>query len=143
MFTILSTCKGGGYMYCRTEPPHPKRNSKGLYPLHRVLVENKIKRFLQPEEEIHHKDGNKENNIIDNLEIMSKTSHAKYHAEKRIPELEEFEYPQCHNVFLLKPHIARLRKSRNKNNDIFCSRSCASTTTNTRRLASSLDTSWV
>lgn len=32
MFQILSTCKGGGYLYARTLPLHPRANAKGLYP---------------------------------------------------------------------------------------------------------------
>lgn len=79
MFQILTTCKGGGYIYCRTDPPHPKQNAKGLYPLHRVIAENKIGRLLLPGEIAHHKDHNKHNNDEDNIEIMLNPDHSKHH----------------------------------------------------------------
>lgn len=82
MFKILSTCKGGGYMYARTEPVHPKANSNGLYPLHRVLIEIHLNRILEKNEAVHHKDENKSNNAIENLEVITNSEHAKHHAKK-------------------------------------------------------------
>jgi hypothetical protein len=84
LFRILSTCKGGGYRYCRTEPPHPKRNAKGLYPLHRVLAENKIGRLLRDDEDVHHRDGNKLNDDTENLEVVTHASHAAAHVPGRV-----------------------------------------------------------
>lgn len=122
MFTILSTCKGGGYMYCRTNPPHPKQNAKGLYPLHRVVLENKLGRLLAPGEEAHHADEDKSNNAPSNIELKSKSDHAKHHN----PVLENFELtcPKCDKKFCIKQHLYRQRVGRNKSKKIFCSRSC-------------------
>lgn len=121
MFKILSICKGGGYRYCSTEPLHPKANSNGLYPLHRVLMENKLGRLLLPNEEVHHKDEDKTNDVIDNLEVLTKREHGKlHHAEI---ELIKVNCSACKKSFDIKPHIYRLRFGRNKNG-IFCSRSC-------------------
>jgi hypothetical protein len=124
-FTIVSTCKGGGYMYCRTEPLHPKRNSKGLYPLHRVLAENKLGRFLENWENVHHKDENKANNHPDNLEIMSQSDHVRLHQEV---EMIQLQCPVCFCMFSLKPHRYRLRAKRLtalKDQPLTCSRSCS------------------
>lgn len=123
MFTILSTCRGGGYHYCRTNPPHPKRNSKGLYPLHRVVMENRLGRLLVSGEEVHHKDQDKANNDPENLEVRTKADHTAHHHTLNDPPLIEVEC-QCGNVFRIKPHQHRLRLSRNKSGRIFCSRSC-------------------
>lgn len=123
MFEILSICKGGGYKYCRTNPPHPKRNSKNLYPLHRVLVENKIGRLLTKDEEIHHIDGNKDNNEINNLEILTKREHARIHYQTKIPSKIILICPFCKIEFSLKPHAFRLRSKRTKSR-IFCSKLC-------------------
>lgn len=121
MFEILSTCKGGGYRYCRTSPPHPKQNAKGLYPLHRVLMENKIGRLLEDEEEVHHKDEDKTHDDIDNLEIKTTSEHARHHH----PEVELVElHCRCGKTFNLKPHQARLRQKRSVNGPS-CSRQCA------------------
>lgn len=50
---------------------------------HRVVLEQKIGRKLTSKEIIHHKDFNKTNNDPDNLEIMSRSGHAKLHIEAR------------------------------------------------------------
>lgn len=123
MYKIISICKGGGYKYCRTIPVHPKANAKGLYPLHRVLMENKIGRNLNRQEIVHHLDENKENNDISNLQILLNSVHTKLHRKK----VENIEYScsNCSNIFYIKPHIYRLRISRSKNHSIFCSIKCS------------------
>ncbi len=48
--------------------------------LHRVLAEQLLGRLLLPGEIVHHKDGNKRNNMPGNLEILpSQSAHAKAH----------------------------------------------------------------
>jgi hypothetical protein len=122
MFEILSECKGGGYRYCRTNPPHPKRNSKGLYPLHRVILENKLGRFLLRNEDAHHVDGNKENNSEENLEVLTNSEHTRRH--KTLPDsLLIKNICDCGKVFYLKPSRFK-RRVKNKNGKIFCSREC-------------------
>ncbi len=119
MFRIVSVCKGGGYRYCRTEPPHPRRNAKGLYPLHRVLVENKIGRLLESWEDVHHRDENKLNDDPNNLEVLTKSEHTKLHR----PAIEkEALVCACGNIFYLRPCERRLREKRNKT--LSCSRKC-------------------
>ena len=127
MYKILSTCKGGGYMYCRTEPPHPKANSKGLYPLHRVLAENKIGRSLLSNEHVHHIDENKQNNAPDNLEVLTVSEHAKRHAIQ-VDDIK-LKCPLCDKNFELKPHQYRLQLNRNKSKKVYCSRSCSTKAT--------------
>lgn len=51
--------------------------------LHRLVVEKFIGRKLLRSEIIHHKDGNKQNNDISNLEITSHREHAKTHFKTR------------------------------------------------------------
>ena len=123
MFTITSTCKGGGYRYCRTDPPHPKRNSKGLYPLHIVKVENRIGRLLMPGEMVHHRDHDKSNDDDTNLELTTRSAHARYHALERAPDPVAFTC-QCGTEVRMKPAAYRLRLSRNKTGKLYCSRSC-------------------
>lgn len=47
--------------------------------LHRYLMEIKLGRKLLSEEIVHHKDFNKLNNSIDNLEVLTKVEHNKIH----------------------------------------------------------------
>lgn len=46
---------------------------------HRVVMEEHIGRRLRPGEVVHHRDGNKSNNSIDNLELMTQSEHCKAH----------------------------------------------------------------
>ena|ERR1035437_9181813 len=125
LFKILSICKGGGYRYCRTEPPHPRRNAKGLYPLHRVRMENKLGRRLRIREEVHHKDDNKKNDEGWNLEVIKKKEHAKYHQLKNAPKRITIKC-KCGKDFVQKSHIVKLRLRRNKSKKLFCSGRCGS-----------------
>ena len=122
MHRITSTCRGGGYTYCKTEPVHPKSNSKGLYPLHRVLVENSVGRYLKRSEHVHHIDENKSNNVLSNLLVLTIGEHTRLHLTHN-PII--IKCPNCNENFEIKEHAYRLREKRNKNKMVFCSRACA------------------
>lgn len=121
-FEILSISKGGGYRYCRTKPPHPRRNAKGLYPLHRVLMENKFGRLLEPWEEVHHKDEVKTNDTIDNLELKSRSEHARHH-HPAMPPVSCI--CPCGAVFHVPGSEHRMRLERSLCGRLYCSRACA------------------
>lgn len=50
---------------------------------HRFIMEVALGRPLKNDEYIHHKDGNRLNNSLDNLEIMSPSEHSKLHNKMR------------------------------------------------------------
>jgi len=58
--------------------PHPSA-ANGRYCFeHRLVMEKHLGRYLRPEERIHHKDHDKTNNKINNLELFKNTSeHSK------------------------------------------------------------------
>lgn len=80
--------KGGiiiqeGYRYVLC-PNHPRAKSKKGYVAEHVLVMEKIlRRYLKPEEIVHHKDENKLNNKPKNLKLFkNKSEHNKIHKRK-------------------------------------------------------------
>jgi hypothetical protein len=66
-----------GYKYFG-DYEHPL-NSCGHVYLHRHKMSIKLKRWLRPEEIVHHKDGNKLNNKLNNLQILTRSEHSKEH----------------------------------------------------------------
>jgi hypothetical protein len=122
VFRIVSICTGGGYRYCRTDPPHPKRNSNNLYPLHRVLTENRLGRLLGSDEVVHHRDHNTVNDAPENLAVMSRADHGRHHHEKVTPVA--CLCPRCGVSFSVRPNQHRSRIKHNKR-PLHCSRSCA------------------
>lgn len=67
-----------GYRYIKVSD-HPWATSGGYVLEHRLVMERYIGRYLKPSEVVHHKDGDKLNNMIDNLELMSRADHARLH----------------------------------------------------------------
>lgn len=52
---------------------------KGVVDEHRYIMQKHLGRRLSFNEVVHHKDGNKRNNSIENLELISRSEHAKLH----------------------------------------------------------------
>ena len=68
-----------GYILVRS-PTHPKAYKHGLYVFEHILVMEKyIGRYLTKEEVVHHKDGNRQNNAIDNLQLLTRGAHTSLH----------------------------------------------------------------
>ena len=57
------------------------KHSSMSYP--RYLLEQKLGRKLLSTEDVHHIDGDKTNNSLDNLEVVNHKKHAQYHGKLR------------------------------------------------------------
>jgi hypothetical protein len=121
-FIIKSICKGAGNKYCRTEPPHPRRNAKNLYPLHRVILENKLGRLLSYNEIAHHVDGDKTNDSPDNIELMLRGEHTTHHHKTAPPVV--VTCAGCRVEFRLTPWEVVQRMKKSRDGKFYCCKEC-------------------
>jgi len=61
-------------------PGHPGADSKGYVRVHRLIMEAHLDRYLEAGEVVHHKDHDKFNNRIENLELTTLSEHTGHHA---------------------------------------------------------------
>jgi hypothetical protein len=86
--------KHGRYTDCHSgyihvlRPNHPFCNTHGYVLEHRLIMEKHIDRYLTRDEHVHHKNENRQDNRIENLQIVSPLEHLQIHGTsgKRIPK---------------------------------------------------------
>ena len=61
---------------------HPYANGRKMIAQHIIVMELHLKRQLAPIECVHHKNENKKDNRLENLELMTKAYHSKHHAKE-------------------------------------------------------------
>jgi len=79
-----------GYIYIH-RPNHPNATKDGYVMEHRLKMEEKIGRVLKQTEYVHHINGNKKDNRIENLELMkNRREHSRRHfdAVKEVDRLK-------------------------------------------------------
>ena len=78
---------------------HPKANQYGYVLHHRVIMENHLSRLLNENEIVHHKNHNKKDNRIENLEVMDAKQHAQLHRKEFLRKACELVCPWCREHF--------------------------------------------
>lgn len=72
----------GGYVLAYV-PKHPHSHTDGYVMLHTVIMERNIGRYLSSDEVVHHKNRNRSDNRIENLQLMNKKDHMAMHMKER------------------------------------------------------------
>lgn len=77
------TLDGNGYVVLHI-PGHPLSTGNGNVYEHRLVMSEHIGRLLLPGESVHHKNGNRADNRIENLELWSKGQPAGQRVEDKV-----------------------------------------------------------
>lgn len=117
MWKIKGLASCGDYTYA-VVPEHPNRTRNNYVFLHRVIMEIRLGRILGAREIVHHRDGNKKNNNVRNLEVMTLSQHTSLHMRERGYSLTVFRCSSCGSM-------TERRANRTKGMvALYCSRRC-------------------
>lgn len=74
--------RGGvdGRYWMRHAPDHPAANPNGYVLEHRLVMEAQLGRPLTADEVVHHVNGDTTDNRDENLVVMSRSDHTRYHS---------------------------------------------------------------
>lgn len=97
MWKVEKIVSKGDYNYCVVKE-HPNSSKYGYVLHHRVVMENHLGRLLNSNEVVHHKNENKKDNRIENLELMDCREHVRLHSTTG-RTMVTLKCPECSNTF--------------------------------------------
>ena len=98
-------------------PEHPLATYGGVVRIHRIVGCEMAGRLLERHEVVHHKDANRYNWDVSNLEIKLNMNHSRDHADEKYPPVKR-HCPVCKKEMLVPVSIA------NRYANSFCSEVC-------------------
>lgn len=105
------------------KPSHPMARSDGYIMEHRLVMENKLGRRLTKKEVVHHINGNRLDNLPENLELTDNSNHFKKHKVWDIWAKQSRNGREVECLVCNKKHY-RKGYSLKRNKKYFCSIKC-------------------
>lgn len=101
----MRTKTQAGYILIKFKE-HPYADSKGYVREHRLVMEKYIGRYLNENEEVHHINGIKDDNRIENLKLCTKETHRYLHTRSFRKEIDKEEFIKVYNDARIMQDIA-------------------------------------
>lgn len=102
---------------------HRETGARSTILFSKFLMSVSLGRRLRPEEEVDHVNGDKSDDRLENLEVVTKSENLKRQAAiRRDKSLVHLECPSCSQTFSRPIHRTHLRRGGDRT---FCSRSCS------------------
>lgn len=93
---------------------------------HRYVMEQHLGRKLSADEHVHHRDGQRNNNDLSNLEVLHVVDHARLHATAVSQRFESLVCGYCKIAFERPLFRVHHKRSVLKQDTFYCSRKCGS-----------------